>query len=57
MARRIRRQSFPGLWYAAARGDFPALSFRASSAKEARSAYRHWAGLSRCPRGLCVWPA
>lgn len=53
---RGRNRDACGLWYAAAPGDFPAYSFRASSAKAARAAYRKFAGLSRCPRGLQVWP-
>lgn len=55
--RRSSRRPAPSLWYVIAPGQWPAYSFRASSAKEARAAFRHWAGLSRCPRGLSVWPA
>jgi hypothetical protein len=52
-----RHAPAPSLWYVIAPGQWPAYSFRASSAKEARAAFRHWAGLSRCPRGLAIWPA
>lgn len=45
------------LFYVIAPGQWPAYSIRANSAEEARAAFRHWARLSRCPRGLQVWQA
>lgn len=44
------------LWYAVAPGQFPAYSFRARSAREARAMYRRFTGARRCPKGLQVWP-